>query len=182
VFSGLYAVLAPQAIRVRAPGRPLEILSGEAVASLQLVKQEARRLLAPTTMGSGFCFPLGLTVPNRGISFVSCSLVIICHPDGSGGRFWEIVVRSAWFSRPFVLCSFLIVVTRVDILWWKVLESDCVKSECTIKLYKEDGLRSLPLLPLHTTFVFHRIDRCRPNLLLALAASSADLSKPWPLA
>ena len=38
VFSGLYAVLAPPALRVRATGLPLEILSGEAVASLQLVK------------------------------------------------------------------------------------------------------------------------------------------------
>jgi len=38
VFSGLYGVLAPPALRVRATGRPLEILSGEAIASLQLVK------------------------------------------------------------------------------------------------------------------------------------------------
>ena len=38
MFSGLDAVLAPPALRVRATGRPLEILSGEAVASLQLVK------------------------------------------------------------------------------------------------------------------------------------------------
>ena len=38
MFSGLDALLAPLALRVRATGRPLEILSGEAVASLQLVK------------------------------------------------------------------------------------------------------------------------------------------------
>jgi len=55
VFSGLYA---PPALRVRATRRPLEILSGEAVASLQLVKREARRLLAPATVGSGFCISL----------------------------------------------------------------------------------------------------------------------------
>jgi len=41
VFSGLYAVLAPPALRVRAAGRPLEILSGEAVATLQLMGGEA---------------------------------------------------------------------------------------------------------------------------------------------
>jgi len=39
VFSGLYA---PPAIRVRPTGRLLEILSGEAVASLQLLKTGGR--------------------------------------------------------------------------------------------------------------------------------------------
>ena len=65
VFSGLYAVLAPSALRVRATDRPLEILSDEAVASLQLVKTGgeafagtchdgvffARSLLAATCLG-----------------------------------------------------------------------------------------------------------------------------------
>jgi len=59
LFSGLDAVLAPPAI---ASGRlvvPLETLSGEVAASLQLVKREARRLLTLAKMGSGFCFSLG---------------------------------------------------------------------------------------------------------------------------
>jgi len=58
VLSGLDSVLAPPEIRVRATGRPLEVLSGEAVASL-LVKREARHLLAPATTGSDFRFSLG---------------------------------------------------------------------------------------------------------------------------
>ena len=56
MFSGLGAVLAPPALRVRATGRPLEILSGEAVASLQLVKDGVRFLLSAWPVRAVTCF------------------------------------------------------------------------------------------------------------------------------
>ena len=59
MFPSLGLVLAPPAGGVWAAGDQYQVLSGQAVARLQLVNRGARRLLARATVGPGFCFSQG---------------------------------------------------------------------------------------------------------------------------